>query len=402
MLQARTGKLRQPVHDGQQRRYRIGISGSYGGMNLGDEAILSQILRELRSRVSAEFTVFSRNPEDTRCRHGVEHAVPARELSRGEVLRELEPLDLFILGGGGILFDPDVRAFLREAQLAQDLGIPTMTWAIGVGPLENRDSRRAVLQTLNGMDLITVREPSARLVLEDIGVERDIVVTADPALLLDPEPLPADALIREGIARANPLIGFSVREPGAAAPDLDVNHYHALLANAADYFVERLSASILFVPMERPTDLQHAHAVVSQMANPERAHILKGEYTPGQLLSLMTEMEFAVGMRLHFLLFAALAGVPFVPLPYASKVGEFVRELGMPTLSVQQMNAGRLLAYIDHSWDERQQLRARIRERLPALIDRARRTTDLALALLQAKGAERQSSELELSWQPEG
>jgi len=74
----------------------------------------------------------------------------------------------------------------------------------------------------------------------------------------------------------------------------------------------------------------------------------------------------------------------------------------MPTLSVQQMNAGRLLAYIDHSWDERQQLRARIRERLPALVDRARRTTDLALALLQAKGAKRRPSELELSWQPEG
>lgn len=72
------------MHDGPQRRYRIGISGSYGGMNLGDETILSQILRELRSRVSTEFTVFSRNPEDTRRRHRVEHAVAARELSQDD------------------------------------------------------------------------------------------------------------------------------------------------------------------------------------------------------------------------------------------------------------------------------------------------------------------------------
>ena len=31
------------------RRLRIGISGSYGGMNLGDEAILEGILGQLRA-----------------------------------------------------------------------------------------------------------------------------------------------------------------------------------------------------------------------------------------------------------------------------------------------------------------------------------------------------------------
>ena len=51
------------------RRYRIGISGSYGGMNLGDEAILEGILSGLRTSVDAEVTVFSMNPPDTLARH---------------------------------------------------------------------------------------------------------------------------------------------------------------------------------------------------------------------------------------------------------------------------------------------------------------------------------------------
>ena len=38
------------------------ISGSYGGMNLGDEAILEGILGQLRATLSADITVFSRNP----------------------------------------------------------------------------------------------------------------------------------------------------------------------------------------------------------------------------------------------------------------------------------------------------------------------------------------------------
>jgi polysaccharide pyruvyl transferase WcaK-like protein len=48
-----------------ERKVRIGISGSYGGMNLGDEAILEGILVELRASADVEATVFSRNPADT-------------------------------------------------------------------------------------------------------------------------------------------------------------------------------------------------------------------------------------------------------------------------------------------------------------------------------------------------
>ena len=52
---------------------RIGISGSYGGNNLGDEAILLSILQQLRESVDAHVTVFSPGADDTRERHQVEH-----------------------------------------------------------------------------------------------------------------------------------------------------------------------------------------------------------------------------------------------------------------------------------------------------------------------------------------
>src|ERR1044071_1159390 len=65
--------------------YRIGISGSYGGLNLGDEAILHSIIAQLRRDLPVEITVFSRDPEDTKRRHGVERAVPVRKMSRVEV-----------------------------------------------------------------------------------------------------------------------------------------------------------------------------------------------------------------------------------------------------------------------------------------------------------------------------
>ena len=90
--------------------------------------------------------------------------------------------------------------------------------------------------------------------------------------------------------------------------------------------MERYDADVVFVPMER-TDVQHSHAVVAHMQNAERAEILRRRYSPRQILALMGRFEFAVGMRLHFLIFAALSGTPFAALPYATKVTGLLEDL---------------------------------------------------------------------------
>jgi polysaccharide pyruvyl transferase CsaB len=369
--------------------YRIGISGSYGGLNLGDEAILQGILSQLRRSLPVEVTVFSRHPEDTLRRHRVERAVPVRKLTRAEILPELERLDLLILGGGGILFDAEAKIYLREVMLALEKAIPVMVYAVSAGPLQDPIAQGLVRDALSQAAVVTVRERAAGQLLEEIGVHREILVTADPALLLKAEPLPAGTLKREGLDGRRRLVGMSVREPGVAAPDIDEQQYHALLANAADYMVDRFDADVVFVPMERQVlDMQHCHAVVSKMLRAQRATVLKGEYTPGQMLSLVGHFSFAVGMRLHFLIFAALKGVPFVSLPYASKVAGFLQDLQMEMPPLHQVGAGRLIAHIDQSWDRRRSLRSRIVRAVPALQKRALESNNILVRLLAGREAE--------------
>src|SRR5499427_10435118 len=139
----REAERAQPVAAGE-RPFRVGITGSYGGLNLGDEAILQSIVAQLRRALPVEITVFSRDAEDTRRRHGVERAVPVRRLSRAEVAPEVERLDLLILGGGGILYDADARTYLREVTIARDKGVPVMVYAIGAGPLSHAAATTAV------------------------------------------------------------------------------------------------------------------------------------------------------------------------------------------------------------------------------------------------------------------
>src|SRR2546428_841441 len=203
-------------------KYRIAISGSYGGMNLGDEAILEGILRELRASLDVDVVIFSFNPRDTERRHKV-RAIPIREMNKDEIIDQLRRLDLFILGGGGILYDDSIEAYLRDVNWAKDLGIPVMIYAVSIGPLKAPESKQLITQVLNKIDKITVREREAKRLLNDLGVNQEIEVTADPGLLLKPQPFTKEMLKKEGINPDTPLVGFSVREPGPAAADLRGN-----------------------------------------------------------------------------------------------------------------------------------------------------------------------------------
>jgi polysaccharide pyruvyl transferase CsaB len=373
---------------GTKEVYRVGITGSYGGLNLGDEAILQSMITQLRKELQVEITVFSRDAEDTKRRHQVERVVPVRKLSRGEVIPEIEALDLLVLGGGGILYDADARTYLREVQIAREKRVPVFVYAIGAGPLTHAAAQAAVRDNLADAQVVTVREKSAHRVLEESGLHRDIVVTADPALLLKPEPLPRGVLKHEGLEGRRHLIGMSVREPGVAAPDLDEKLYHSLIANAADFMVDRYDADVVFIPMERSVlDTQHSHAVIAKMLRAQRATVLKGEYSSGQILSWMGKLDFALGMRLHFLIFAAIMGTPFVALPYAGKVSGFLDALGVPAPPLNLVNAGRLIAYLDESWDRRRSMRSTIAAKLPELQERAKETHRLLLETLTGQKA---------------
>ncbi|MGW1028012.1 polysaccharide pyruvyl transferase family protein [Streptomyces sp. NPDC002577] len=362
----------------------IGVLGSYGGINIGDESILTCVLGCLRAcRPDARLVVFSRNPEHTRAHHGAADAVTCWEgISQQQMRQSLSGLDLLVLGGGGVLYDSEARRYLRLVSAAQDLGVRTFAYAVGAGPLREPDDRKAVRTALAGMDDVVVRDDESRLVLEEAGVQRDIAVTADPAMMLAPAEFSERMLRYEGIPDGARLVAMSVREPGRAAEHLDVSDYHALLADVADFLVRRLEAHVVFMPMERQ-DVRHAHAVLSHMTAPDQGRILHGEYSPPQFLGFMRHVDLAVGMRLHFLIFAALSGVPFLPLPYAGKVFDFARRLGAPALvGVAREQAGLLIAELDRLWDEYPKQRDQVRTRVAELRELSRVTCGRCAALL--------------------
>ncbi|MDZ5445861.1 polysaccharide pyruvyl transferase family protein [Micromonospora sp. 4G57] len=363
----------------------IGLLGSYGGRNLGDEAILSGLLADLRQQEpDARIIVFSRDPAHTALAHPHVEAVPWEGVSRADSSVTLSELDLLILGGGGILYDREARRYLRVVRVAQERGLPLLTYAVGVGPLSDGVDTTMVRETLAGATEVTVRDQESRMVLEEAGLVNPITVTADPAFLLEPEDFPASWLRDEGVPAGKRLVGLSVREPGRAAERLDVDGYHRLLAQISDFLVHRIDAYVLFVPMERD-DIRHSHGVMSHMVAAERGRVLHGDYSPRQVLGLMRHFDLAVGMRLHFLIFAAMVGTPFLPLPYAGKVFDLAQRLGVPALrGVEREVEGPLLAEVDRLWDEREIRAEETARRVAEVCEQARGTSQVTRGVLES------------------
>ncbi|MFI9825843.1 polysaccharide pyruvyl transferase family protein [Streptomyces sp. NPDC052013] len=361
----------------------VGVLGSYGGRNVGDEAILTAMLDRIRAgRPDARVVVFSRRPEHSRRIHPDVEAVGWEGVCREQISEHLRRLTVLVLGGGGILYDTEARRYLRLARTAQHLGVPVFTYAVGAGPLTDEADCTWIRATLSEAAEVTVRDEESKLVLEEAGLSRPVTVTADPALLLEPGGSGARLLRAEAVPRGPLLVGMSVREPGRAAEHLDEEGYHQLLAGVGDFLVHRLGARIVFVPMERD-DIRHAHAVVSHMADADHCTVLHGDYRPQQVLDITAQLDLAIGMRLHFLIFAALAGIPLLPLPYAGKVFDFAQQIGAPALrGVVRETAGLLLAEVDRLWDERLARTAHMAARTAAMRTRSAQTADRLLAYL--------------------
>jgi len=79
------------------------ISGYYGYGNTGDEAILSAMIEDFRTRIpEVEIVVVSGNPEETKTHHHVD-AIALANLQL--IIRTINGSDFVILGGGGLFHD---------------------------------------------------------------------------------------------------------------------------------------------------------------------------------------------------------------------------------------------------------------------------------------------------------
>ena len=322
---------------------KIVISGYYGFANAGDEAMLTAIIKSLRStEPSVGLTVISGNPEITATQHKV---ASIHRFNPLEIFTAIKDCDLLISGGGSLLQDVTSKRsllyYLSVLALGRALGKKVMLFAQGIGPINSGLLRRLTKYVCSRVNLITVRDKDSLYELKRIGVpEEKVLLTADAVMTLSPVEKDAGAKILHdfSVPEDRMLVGISVRKWQ------EDDRYLLELAKAADMLIAKHKAHVVLLPLQYPADVAACSKLREFMAHKGESTVLEADCNTEEFLSLTGNFDILLGMRLHALIFAAVMGTPFAAVSYDPKVDGFIKDIdGVCAGRVDRLEAGQVV-----------------------------------------------------------
>ncbi|MDB9309512.1 polysaccharide pyruvyl transferase CsaB [Aphanizomenon sp. CS-733/32] len=294
-------------------KMRVLLSGYYGKGNGGDEALLATLLQMLPLDVTP--VVLSGNPEETHRRYGVECY---NRMAVLQVIKALRSCDAFVWGGGSLIQDAtsSISPFYYGGlmTLAQVMGLKTIAWGQGIGPLLRSQTRSLAKGNFAGCTQVSVRDRSSSQLLSDWSIPH--ILAPDPVWALESKPVP------ELVDLPKPRIAVTLRNH----PQLTENRL-ANLTQALVNLQKETQAFILLLPFQKSEDLGIAEKIHTQL--PDVSRVLCSE-DPQILKGVFRGVEMSIGMRLHSLIMAASEGSRCFALSYDPKVNRLMEDLEIP------------------------------------------------------------------------
>ncbi len=334
-------------HAKAQERTGVLLSGYYGFGNMGDESLLATISASLAEAIpGVQITALTRHPQKDSVRTGL-HCV--NRMGFWQVWREMGRTRLFLSGGGSLLQDvtsgKSLQYYTALLSLAKRCGMTTVVYANGIGPIRREKNKRLVARTLQDCDAISVRDADSYRLLQEMGVAEDkLQLRADPAFLLQmpPESEQTKTRNRLGLSELAPgsYVVLSLRRLHRKRDKAEDNRLAGEMAKVCAGLYTKYGLTTVLVPMQQQNDRPLALQVsekMTAMGIADAVRIVEPE-SAGEMLSVLAGAKLTIGMRLHCLIYAAVAGVPMIGLSYDPKIDALLR-------SLQQSQQSRLHLY---------------------------------------------------------
>ncbi len=299
---------------------RAVLCGYYGQGNGGDEALLATLLQMLPSHVTP--LVLSGDPVQTAKQYGVE---ACDRMSLPAIVAAFRRSDAFIWGGGSLM--QDATSALNPLYygglmlLAQRMGLQTVAWAQGVGPLQRPLTRWLARQAFWGCRQVSVRDRGSADLLA--GWNIPLTLAPDPVWALQGKPVPGLWDLPA------PRVAVVLRSHPLLTPERLQHLTQALVS-----LQTATQTHILLIPFQPAEDLAIAQTLHAAM--PDVSHILTLS-DPLELKGVFHGVEMAIAMRLHGLIMAAASECRCFALSYDPKVSRLMDELSLPGWPLDQI-----------------------------------------------------------------
>ncbi len=365
-----------------EKKEEILISGYYGFKNSGDDALLEAVIKDIKAhKESPNITVLSANPRETMQRYRVR---AINRLNPFALMKHMKRAGLLISGGGTLIQDAtstkSLIYYLAVLRYAISKGAKTMLYSNGIGPLKNNTNIKRAVKVLNKVDAITLRDPESLRVLKKIGVTTDAVVTADPVFSIENFNREKGRKILNafGITDTDKgIIGVSVRKTKDTG-----NDFEETLANICDYIIEKYSHNIVFIPMQTNKDEGVSRSIMARMKN--RAYIIDKRLSVEDTISVISATEGCIGMRLHSLIYAAIANVPLMGISYDPKIKGFLDYTNQTIYSnIDDLDVKKGCKMADEMLINKEELKKHLNAQYEILKEKARKNGEIAVTLYE-------------------
>jgi polysaccharide pyruvyl transferase CsaB len=352
---------------------KVLISGYYGFANLGDEAIL-EVLTHTLKEAGHQLTVLSADSARTQQLHNINYNVNYDvnyDINAVHRLRGMLPAllrhDVLIAGGGGLLQDATSRLsleyYLTLMRLAKRAKKRVIVYGQSIGPL-SRAGERSTVNVLKKDVTIAVRDRRSQRYLASHGLEATL--TADPALLLEVPSFDSQACE----ARASSEFQHNAEKPLLIIPRGDKPEIQGTLERNLAAFSQKpahrdLSIAVMALS---PGDQAAARALQQQGRNIQLWHA----DSPKIALRRIAAAKAVLSVRLHGLILAAAAGVPYSGIAYDPKVQAFLDETGARCWHLPEDEAALQVALgqvLNVDWSAVDEVKTRARAGLAWLLD---------------------------------
>jgi colanic acid/amylovoran biosynthesis protein len=289
---------------------------------------------------------------------------------------------------------------LIKDRVAQLLGKPVVLLAGSQGPFNDAETKGFAQEVFRNFRLVLNREAASEELLRREGFDVSRVGNYTcPAFLFEgrPDAEMAEVLAREGIEEGRPSVGFCLcgfnmlEGPYDKAPRRDEEFTQ--FAEAVEFIVNDLGARVFLMShqngFERDPEFKlingrdypyarQLREVVARRGKVPMSEVvcLRGPHGPAETKAIIRRFDMFVSGRIHAFVAAVSQNVPTVIITrghggVSHRNLGFARAVGLETLVSDPASAEDMKAKIAECWARREELRARLAERMPAVRQQA-------------------------------
>ncbi|MBN2406212.1 MAG: polysaccharide pyruvyl transferase family protein [Elusimicrobia bacterium] len=299
---------------------KIVLSGYYGYSNIGDELILSNILKGFRQYLpDTEIVVLNRRASKS----GTCNTSFINRYNPLSILYHLLTSRALMMGGGSLIQDRSgfftIYYYFVLMAAAKILLKKIIIFNQGIGPIKNPFNRFIAKIIFRNTDFIAVRDTySEKYISRITGSSEGIILGADPVFM---------DISDHGYRKKSELkmAGLTVRKWKK----------HRIKEKFSD-IVRRLGETgikcrnIQFQCNRDKIDIPGAEEIACR--------------NPRDIWDNIGKMDILIGMRVHSLMAGALMGMPLIGVNYDPKVRAFCEFMNIPCFELDDMDVSRVVA----------------------------------------------------------